>query len=133
MCITALTFVEKALEEQSSKDIDQRELVNCRIYGNESLIKLSSESTNGWSSTVPVPGKLFAVFMDLHLSALKLIQLLTDSSLRGRTHTHISTHTLLHNCVNYSNQIELIELFVTTLHQHVAADFSSGNYPQFVI
>lgn len=26
-------------------------------------------------------GKLFAVFMDLHLSALKLIQLLTDSSL----------------------------------------------------
>lgn len=44
-----------------------------------------------------VPGELFAVFMNLHLSALKLIQLLADSSLRDRrrAHTHIHTHHVL--------------------------------------
>lgn len=38
--------------------------------------------------TVQIPGEVFTVFMNLHLTALKLIQLLTDGSLRGHTHAH---------------------------------------------
>lgn len=56
--------------------------------------KSSSELAKWWSSsTARVPGELFAVLMNLHLSALKLVQLLTDSSLRGRMHTDRYTNT----------------------------------------
>lgn len=46
---------------------------------------------NGRLFTIQVPGELFAVFMNLHLSALKLIQLLSDCGLKGQTHTQAHT------------------------------------------
>lgn len=69
-------------------DIDQCELMNSSIHEDKLLMKCMLESGSGG-----VPGQVFAVLVHLHLPALKLIQLLTDSSLRGKTSTH--THTRL--------------------------------------
>lgn len=80
---------------------------------------------NGGGHRPGVPGELFAFFMNLHLAALKLVQLLADSSLGdGHTHTHTrndDTNAPLHRthhrntAVTQSNHIQSVTSHVDIL------------------
>lgn len=120
--MTLMWLVGMALEDQCNINIDQSKLISCRIYGDKLLMRreLSSESAKWWrSSTARVPGELFAVFMNLHLSALKLIQLLTDSSLRDKTHTRKMINALSRS------RLPVPPAHTTTKHSYCAAVFST--------
>ena len=102
VCImTLIWLVEMASgEPENNINIDQCALITSRIYSDKLLMKceLMVEAIDR------VPGELFAVFMNLHLPALKLIQLLPNGSLGGAEHTHTQTHKHTHTHTHTDTQ-----------------------------